>query len=119
MKKVKVKQDKRRRRKLHVRKRVNGTAEKPRLSVYRSAKHMYIQAIDDVSNSTIATASTMEAEYRDMKNNVENAKKIGQVLGKRLMEKKIETAVFDRNGYPYHGIVKAIADGVREAGLKF
>ncbi len=119
MKRVKDKQNKRRRRKLHVRKKVNGTAERPRLSVYRSARHMYVQAVDDVENSTIASVSTMEKEYRDVKNNVENAKKIGKVIGERLVAKKIETAVFDRNGFPYHGIVKGIAEGIREAGLKF
>lgn len=119
MKRVQEKQNKRRRRKLHVRKRVNGTADTPRLSVYRSGKHMYIQAIDDIANGTIASVSTMEKEYRDMKNNVENAKKLGKVLGERLKAKNIETAVFDRNGFPYHGVVKGMADGVREAGLKF
>lgn len=119
MKRVQEKQAKRRRRKLHVRKRVSGTGERPRLSVYRSSRHMYVQAIDDIGNTTIASVSTMEKEYRDIKNNVENAKKIGKVIGERLKAKKIKTVVFDRNGYPYHGIVKNLADGVREAGLKF
>jgi large subunit ribosomal protein L18 len=119
MKRVQEKQNKRKRRKLHVRKRISGTMERPRLSVYRSNTRIYVQAIDDVSATTIAAASTMENEYRELKNNVETAKKIGTVLGERLKAKNIETAVFDRNGYPYHGVVKGVADGVREAGLKF
>jgi len=119
MKRVQDKQNKRRRRKLHVRKRISGTSERPRLSVYRSNKHMYIQAIDDVNSATIASASTMEKDMKELKNNVESAKKVGLAIGERLKEKKIKTAVFDRNGYPYRGIVKSIAEGVREAGLKF
>jgi len=119
MKRVQEKQSKRRRRKLHVRKHISGTSDRPRLSVYRSNKHMYIQAIDDVNNTTIASASTMEEDLRSLKNNVENAKKVGLLIGERLKEKKVKTAVFDRNGYPYRGIVKSIAEGAREAGLKF
>jgi large subunit ribosomal protein L18 len=119
MKRIQEKQNKRRRRKLHVRKHISGTNERPRLSVYRSSKHMYIQAIDDVNSATIASASTMEKDHQDLKNNVENAKKIGIILGERLKAKNIEKAVFDRNGYPYRGIVKGIAEGAREAGLKF
>ncbi|MDY7027844.1 MAG: 50S ribosomal protein L18 [Spirochaetota bacterium] len=119
MKRVQEKQNKRRRRKLHVRKHISGTSDRPRLSVFRSSRHMYVQAIDDVNNTTIAAVSTMAGELKDLKNNVENAKKVGMAIGEQLKAKKIKTVVFDRNGYPYHGIVKNIADGAREAGLKF
>lgn len=114
--------DKRRKqlkRKIHIRKRISGTPDRPRLSVFRSNNHMYVQAIDDVNGVTLASASNVEAQFKDLKNSVENAAKIGQALGERLAAKKIENAVFDRNGYLYHGIVKGIADGARKSGLKF
>lgn len=107
------------RRKKHIRKYISGTAQKPRLTVTRSNLHMYAQVIDDVAGVTIVSASTMEKELKDLRNNVENAQKLGEILGKRCLEKKVETVVFDRNGFLYHGIVKGIADGARKAGLKF
>lgn len=119
MKRVQEKQAKRRRRKLHVRKNISGTAERPRLSVYRSNKHMYVQAIDDTANSTIAAASTMESEFTGLRVNVENAKKVGIAIGERLKAKNIDTVVFDRNGFTYWGVIRSLADGAREAGLKF
>lgn len=119
MEKVLEKQRKRARRKVHIRKRINGTATTPRISVYRSNNHMYLQAIDDTCGHTIASISTVEKDFASLTNNVENAKKLGLEFGKRLLEKKIKTVVFDRNGFKYHGIVKNLADGAREAGLKF
>lgn len=119
MKRLEEKRRKRGRRKAHIRKRITGTAQKPRLSVYRSNRHLYIQAIDDIAGNTIASASNVEADFKNLTNTVENAEKIGQVIGERLMAKKIDTAVFDRNGFLYHGIVKSAADGARKAGLKF
>ncbi len=119
MKRVQEKQGRRKRRKLHIRKTIIGTPKRPRLSVYRSNKHLYAQAIDDTESTTITSVSNVEADYKELANNVENAKKLGKVIGERLMEKKIDRIVFDRNGYLYHGIVKGIADGAREAGLKF
>lgn len=119
MEKVLEKQRKRARRKVHIRKRINGTATTPRMSVYRSNSHMYIQAIDDTCGCTIASISTLEKEFSSLKNNVENAKKLGLEFGKRLLDKDIKSVVFDRNGFRYHGIVKNLADGAREAGLKF
>src|SRR6056297_721090 len=119
MKRVQEKQAKRRRRKLHVRKNISGTAERPRLSVYRSNKHMYVQAIDDTNNATVASASTMESEFTGLRNNVENASKIGNAIGERLKAKNIDTVVFDRNGFTYWGVVRSLADGARKAGLKF
>lgn len=119
MKKLKQKKASRRRRKLHIRKSISGTAQRPRLSVYKSNKNIYVQAIDDDKGHTITSISSIESDYKDLEKNVENAKKLGNVLGERLMEKKVDTAVFDRNGYRFHGIVKGLADGAREAGVKF
>ncbi len=89
------------------------------MSIYKSNKHMYVQVIDDTASSTVTSVSTVEKDFKDLSNSVENAKKLGKVIGERLLEKKIDHVVFDRNGYLYHGIVKGIADGAREAGLKF
>lgn len=114
--------DKRRRhlkRKVHIRKSISGTAARPRMTVFRSNYHMYVQVIDDTVGNTIVSASTVEKDLRDMRNTVANAEKLGEIAGKRLLEKNIDTVVFDRNGYLYHGIVKGIADGARKAGLKF
>lgn len=112
----------RQRRHARVRKHVSGTAEVPRLNVYRSLNHIYVQIIDDVKGVTLASASTMEkaikAEIAD-KTKTEAAKVVGEAVAKRAMEKGIETVVFDRGGYLYTGRVKAIAEGAREAGLKF
>jgi large subunit ribosomal protein L18 len=114
--------EKRERRKHSIRKKVNGTAERPRLSVFRSSKHIYAQVIDDDARKTIATASTLDealkAELAGLKKS-ERAKKIGAAIAARLKEKGIDQVVFDRNGYIYHGRVLALADAAREAGLKF
>lgn len=119
MKRVVEKAKRRTRRKKHIRKNVNGTASRPRMSVYRSSRKMYVQVIDDNAGNTVASVSTMEESFKDWRNNVENAAKLGAELGKRLLAKKITTVVFDRNGYLYHGIVKAIAEGARKSGIKF
>lgn len=114
--------DKRRklaRRKHHIRKRITGTVSRPRMSVFRSNTHMYVQVIDDVAGATLVAASTVEGELKGLKNNVEDAAKLGELIGKRMLEKNIDTCVFDRNGYLFHGIVKSIADGARKAGVKF
>jgi len=110
---------KRLKRKFHIRKRINGTAERPRMSVFRSNRSLYIQVIDDTVGKTIASASTLEKDLKDIKRNVEGAEKLGEIMGKRLLEKNITTVVFDRNGYLYHGVVKAMADGARKAGIQF
>lgn len=110
---------KRLKRKIHIRKRISGTAERPRMSVFRSNRSLYIQVIDDTVGKTIASASTLEKDLKDIKRNVEGAEKLGEIMGKRLLEKNITTVVFDRNGYLYHGIVKAMADGARKAGIQF
>lgn len=111
------KRNRRTRRKRRVRKAIIGTAERPRLSVFKSARHMYVQAIDDEKGVTLAAVSTMQEGLRGLKPNVENGAKIGEEIGKRLAEQKIANVVFDRNGNLYHGVVKAIADGARKSGI--
>ena len=107
------------RRKTHIRKSISGTALRPRMTVSRSNQHMYVQVIDDTVGHTLASASTLEAEFKALRNTVVDAEKLGEAVGKRCLEKGIKTVVFDRNGYLYHGIVKSIADGARKAGLEF
>lgn len=108
-------------RKMGIRKKIAGTAERPRVTVFKSAKHMYVQAIDDETGTTLASASTMEkgtkGDITGLKKR-DAATKVGETLAKRLVEKGVKTAVFDRNGYKYHGRVSAVADGAREAGVQ-
>ncbi|MCX7655001.1 MAG: 50S ribosomal protein L18 [Treponemataceae bacterium] len=110
---------KRLKRKIHIRKRIYGTPERPRMSVFKSNRSLYIQVIDDTQGKTLASASTLEKELRNIKRTVEGAAQLGEIMGKRLLEKNITSVVFDRNGYLYHGIVKAMADGARKAGIQF
>ena len=119
LRKMVEKDRKKLKRKIHIRKKISGTAERPRMTVFRSNRSLSIQAIDDDKGHTLASASTLEKELRNIKATVEGAGKLGEVMGKRLMEKKINTVVFDRSGYLYHGVVKAVADGARKAGLQF
>jgi len=107
---------------VRVRKKVSGTAETPRLSVYRSTNHIYAQVIDDVKGATLASACTLEKAVKEQiagKTKTEAAKIVGKIAGERAKAKGIETVVFDRGGYLYTGRVQALADGAREAGLKF
>ncbi len=116
------KKNKRLRRKIKIRKKIKGTPERPRLTVFRSLKYIYAQIIDDESGVTLVSASTLEKDIREKlksTKDVEAAKAVGELVAKRALEKGIETVVFDRNGYRYHGRVKALADAAREAGLKF
>jgi large subunit ribosomal protein L18 len=110
---------KRLKRKIHIRKNLSGTAERPRMTVFRSNRSLYIQIIDDTKGYTLASASTLEEDLRNIKANTEGAAQLGEIMGKRLLEKNIKTVVFDRNGYLYHGLVKAMADGARKAGIQF
>jgi large subunit ribosomal protein L18 len=110
---------KRLKRKIHIRKRISGTAERPRLTVFRSNRALSVQIIDDTTGQTLASASTLEKDLRSMKVTVEGAGQLGEVMGKRLLEKSIKTVIFDRNGYLYHGVIKALADGARKAGVQF
>lgn len=110
------------RRKLRVRKKVRGTEERPRLNVYRSLKHMYAQIIVDTRGETLVSASTLSKELRGKlksTGNVEAAKEVGRLIAKKALEKGIKKVVFDRNGFLYHGRVKAVAEGAREGGLEF
>lgn len=113
----------REKRKIRIRKKIFGTPEKPRLSVYRSLNHMYAQLIDDANGVSIATVSTKSKAFADAVkaagSKVEKAQIIGKEIAKVAQEKNITTVVFDRNGYLYHGRVKAVADGAREGGLQF
>lgn len=102
-----------------VRAKISGTAERPRLSVFRSSKHIYAQLIDDVAGVTLAAASSLDKEFEGLGSNKEAAKKIGALLAKKATDKGIESVVFDRSGYIYHGRVKELAEGAREGGLKF
>ena len=106
-------------RKRRVRKKLVGTAERPRLTVFKSHKNISVQAIDDTAGKTLASVSTLEKELADVKRSVDGGKLVGQKIAERLKAAKVKTVVFDRNGYRYHGIVKAVADGARESGLDF
>ncbi|MCI6157268.1 MAG: 50S ribosomal protein L18 [Peptoniphilaceae bacterium] len=101
-----------------VRKKVAGTPERPRLSVFRSNMNMYAQIIDDVNQVTLVSASTLDKEITEKGSNVASAKAVGKLIAARAQEKGIESVVFDRAGYIYHGKVQAVAEGAREAGLK-
>jgi large subunit ribosomal protein L18 len=122
---IKTKDDRRQRIKFRLRKRTTGTTERPRLTVFRSVSHIYVQVIDDMTGRTIASASTVEPSVKgSFKNdvgggNVAGAKAIGRTIAERLLEKGVKRVVFDRNGFLYHGRVKAVADAAREAGLEF
>ncbi len=112
----------RERRKLRIRKKVNGTPERPRLTVFRSAKHIYVQVIDDTTGATLAHASTLSKDLKgtlEEDNKVNAAKKVGALIAKICKSKKIDKVVFDRNGYLYHGRVSALAQAARDAGLDF
>jgi len=123
--KIKTKDDRRQRIKYRIRRRVSGTVERPRLTIFRSVSHMYVQVVDDASGQTIASASTVEPAVKGALakkasgGNVAGAKAIGKTIAERLIEKGVKRVVFDRNGFLYHGRVKAVADAAREAGLEF
>ena len=104
---------------VRVRGKVSGTPERPRLNVFRSNANIYAQIIDDVNGVTLVSANTLEKEFEGATGTCEAAKKVGAVLAERAKEKGIEEVVFDRGGYVYHGRIAALADGAREAGLKF
>ena len=113
-----TKSDHRDRRHRRVRKKVTGTAERPRLAVFRSSRHIYVQAIDDLTGRTLVSASTMEADVRGGTTaTVDAAKNVGKLVGERAQAAGITTVVFDRGGFKYHGRVAAVADGARESGL--
>ena len=102
-----------------VRGKISGTPERPRLNVFRSNANMYAQIIDDVNGVTLAAASTLEKDFEGAQGNKEAAKKVGQMVAERAKAKGVEEVIFDRGGYVYHGRVAELAEGAREAGLKF
>ncbi|HIR56909.1 MAG TPA: 50S ribosomal protein L18 [Candidatus Gallacutalibacter pullicola] len=104
---------------LRVRGKVSGTAQRPRLNVFRSSKNIYAQVIDDVAGVTLAAASTLDKEFAGYGGNKEAARKVGEMIAKRAIDKGITEVVFDRGGYIFHGRVKELAEGAREGGLKF
>jgi large subunit ribosomal protein L18 len=117
-----TKMDARQKRKKSIRKRVNGNAERPRLSVFRSAKHIYVQVVDDDKQGTLLAASTLEPGIEESLKGLkkkDRAQRVGKLIAERCLAKGIDKVVFDRNGYIYHGRVSALATGAREGGLKF
>ena len=119
MKRVVQKTRRRSRRKLRIRGRLSGSAERPRMTVFRSNRHLYVQVIDDHAGHTLAAASTLQGDGKGLSNTVDDAAKLGEVIGRQLGTLNVTEIVFDRNGYRYHGVVKALADGVRNSGVKF
>ncbi|MCI8641563.1 MAG: 50S ribosomal protein L18 [Clostridia bacterium] len=109
----------RNRRHLRVRRKVSGTQERPRLCVYRSNTNLYVQIIDDVNQTTLVSSSTLDKDIKTKYANKEAAKEVGAMIAKKAKAKNIETVVFDRGGYIYHGVVKELAEAAREGGLKF
>ncbi|MEX0827094.1 MAG: 50S ribosomal protein L18 [Acidimicrobiia bacterium] len=111
--------DARRRRHYRVRRRIHGTANRPRLAVYRSNRYVYVQIIDDEVGRTLASASSQEPGLRDRKLTVETAAEVGKLIGSRAKDAGIKSVLFDRGGFLYHGRIKALADAAREEGLEF
>ena len=109
----------RHKRKIRIRKKINGLETKPRLAIYKSNKNIYVQAIDDLNHKTIATSSSLSKDLKSENLSLETAKKVGELMGDKLKELGISEAVFDRGGYIYHGRIKALADAIREKGIKF
>ncbi len=109
----------RQRRHLRVRRKISGTAERPRLCIYRSNTNLYVQIIDDVKGNTLVSASTLDKEVKTKYANKQAAKELGELIAKKAKAKNIETVVFDRGGYIYHGVVKELAEAARNGGLKF
>lgn len=119
----KSRKETRRKRQLRIRKKIKGTASVPRLNVFRSNAHIYAQLIDDTRGVTLASASSLDKEFKELNlkngSNIEAAKAVGTLIAKRALAMNIDTVVFDRGGFLYHGRVKALAEAAREVGLKF
>lgn len=119
MSRIKTKEDAREQRRKRIRATLQGTSERPRLSVFRSLNHIYVQAIDDATGTTLISASTLEIGADKKKGNKDAAKQVGELVARKCKERGIQAVVFDRSGYLYHGRVKALAEAARAAGLKF
>jgi large subunit ribosomal protein L18 len=113
------KAEKKQRIRYRIRKKVRGSADRPRLSVFRSNKGIYCQLIDDLNGTTLAAADSSDETLQASGSKIERAKQVGQLIGQKALDLKIEAVVFDRGGYIYHGRIKALAEGAREKGLKF
>ena len=111
--------NKRLNRKIRIRKKISGTSTVPRLAVFKSNNNIYVQAIDDLNQVTLASSSTLSKEVKSKNLSNESAKQVGELLGEKLKDLKIKSAVFDRGGYIYHGRVKSLADGIRDKGIEF
>lgn len=121
-KKTLLKEESKRKIRRRIRKKIKGTAERPRVHVFKSNRYIYTQAVDDLTGSVLASASSVEKEYREKKKktkNLEASQTVGEAIAKRLKKKKIKQVVFDRGVYPYHGRVKALAEAMRKEGLIF
>ncbi|MEA3231958.1 MAG: 50S ribosomal protein L18 [Thermodesulfobacteriota bacterium] len=122
METLELKKQTRLKRKRRIRKKITGTAERPRLCVFRSAKHIYAQVVDDSTGRTLAAAGSLEGKIKgqsDVKGKIDVASRVGKSVGERAKKQGVQKVVFDRNGFFYHGRVKAVSDGAREAGLLF
>ena len=119
MKRLIEKRKRRKRRKMSIRSRIAGSPERPRMSVFKSNRHIYVQVIDDSQGKTILAVSSQGGATKGLKPTVADGAKLGEAVGAEMKERKIAEAVFDRNGHLYHGVVKAVADGARKAGIKF
>ncbi len=117
--KLRSRNERRLRRHRRIRQKIFGTPQRPRLCVYKSLKHLYVQVIDDVAGHTLAAASTTEKALKLKGGTVKSAQVLGEVIAERAQQKGITAVVFDRGGYPYHGVVKALAEASRKAGLHF
>lgn len=118
MSRLDQKRKKRLRRKFSIRKKIIGTPERPRLTIFKSNKYIYVQVIDDEAGNTLVSISNSQKDFSSIKSNATDAPKLGEAIGAKLAEIKVKSVVFDRNGYRYHGVVKAVADGVRKAGVE-
>ena len=119
MKQLDIQKRARARRKGHIRKNVIGTTDRPRATIFRSNRYLYLQLIDDTKGHTLVQASTREKEFNNMGPNVVTGEKLGKLFGERIKQVNISSIVFDRNGYRYHGVIKSLADGIRSIGVEF
>jgi large subunit ribosomal protein L18 len=118
MKRLIEKRGRRKRRKMSIRRKIAGSSQRPRLSVFKSNKHIYVQVIDDSAGNTLVAASSRGGDTKGLKPTVADGAKLGEAVGALMKEKEITEAVFDRNGHLYHGVVRAVADGARKAGIR-
>jgi len=119
MKRLAIKNNRLERRRTRIRGKITGDGARPRISVYKSNRYVYVQVIDDAAGKTLASINNATGEYKTLKSTVADAEKLGEALGKKMVALNLKRAVFDRNGNLYHGVIKAVADGARKAGVEF